>query len=95
MEDNSSLSLQRQTSIHDHMESLSDDKAYDLDPSSKLRFVCTSDTHNQTDRYNFQIPDGDVLLHAGDFSQVQKFRCFYREVLFKNFAQSLLDEYFC
>ena len=52
------------------MASLSDDAAYDLDPSSKLRFVCTSDTHNQTDGYNFQIPDGDVLLHAGDFSQV-------------------------
>ena len=31
-----------------------------------LRIVCTSDTHNQIDR--LPIPDGDVFLHAGDFS---------------------------
>lgn len=48
--------------------SLSDDSTYD--PARKVRFVCTSDTHNQTDRYNFQVPDGDVLIHGGDFTQV-------------------------
>lgn len=33
------------------------------------RFVCISDTHNQIDRIPKPgIPDGDVLLHAGDFS---------------------------
>ena len=32
------------------------------------RFVCLSDTHNMTDSLN--VPDGDVLLHAGDFSNV-------------------------
>ena len=36
-----------------------------------MRFVCTSDTHNQTDKCNFHIPDGDVLIHAGDFTQVR------------------------
>ncbi len=36
-------------------------------PKNHLRFVCISDTHNRTD--NLQLPDGDVLLHAGDFSQ--------------------------
>lgn len=28
------------------------------------RFVCISDTHNRTPA----VPDGDVLLHAGDIS---------------------------
>lgn len=36
----------------------------------KVRFVCTSDTHNQTHRFKYHLPDGDVLVHAGDFSQV-------------------------
>ena len=30
------------------------------------RLVCLSDTHNRHDR--LAVPDGDVLLHAGDFS---------------------------
>ena len=29
------------------------------------RFVCISDTHNRTPA----VPDGDVLLHAGDISE--------------------------
>ena len=29
-----------------------------------MRFVCISDTHGSED---FKIPDGDVLIHAGDF----------------------------
>lgn len=33
-----------------------------------VRFVFISDTHNQTDQLN--MPDGDVLIHAGDFSKV-------------------------
>lgn len=28
------------------------------------RFVCISDTHSRT----FEVPTGDVLLHAGDLS---------------------------
>lgn len=31
---------------------------------SWTRFVCISDTHSRT----FPVPDGDVLLHAGDLS---------------------------
>ncbi|KIM84996.1 hypothetical protein PILCRDRAFT_66965 [Piloderma croceum F 1598] len=34
-------------------------------PSSEwTRFVCISDTHTQT----FDVPDGDVLIHAGDLT---------------------------
>ncbi len=33
-----------------------------------VRFVCISDTHNQTD--HLTLPPGDVLIHAGDFSMV-------------------------
>ncbi|ELT98044.1 hypothetical protein CAPTEDRAFT_3300 [Capitella teleta] len=38
---------------------------------NKVRFVCMSDTHSQTAKLptNF-IPDGDVFLHAGDFTKV-------------------------
>lgn len=32
-----------------------------------IRFVCISDTHT---RDQFNVPDGDVLLHAGDFTNV-------------------------
>lgn len=32
----------------------------------KTRFVCVSDNH---DGYEFELPDGDILLHAGDFTQ--------------------------
>ena len=30
--------------------------------------VCISDTHDCTD--NLKLPDGDILVHAGDFSDV-------------------------
>lgn len=33
-----------------------------------LKVVCISDTHNQLGAMN--IPDGDVLVHAGDFSMM-------------------------
>lgn len=36
----------------------------------KLRFVCISDTHNVKGITPDIVPDGDVLLHAGDFSNV-------------------------
>ncbi|XP_065069447.1 LOW QUALITY PROTEIN: metallophosphoesterase MPPED2-like [Rhopilema esculentum] len=36
--------------------------------ANHLRFVCISDTHNKTDE--MQLPEGDILLHAGDFTQV-------------------------
>lgn len=34
--------------------------------SSITRFVCISDTH---DNYDFTLPEGDILLHSGDFTQ--------------------------
>ena len=36
------------------------------------RFVCISDTHSRTDDLEQIVPDGDVLLHSGDFSLVGK-----------------------
>jgi hypothetical protein len=46
---------------------------------NKIRFVCISDTHSKLDQMQHEIPNGDVLLHAGDFTNmgrvddVQKF----------------------
>lgn len=39
-------------------------------PPNTLRLVCISDTHNLTDK--LVLPAGDVLVHAGDFSNVGK-----------------------
>ena len=36
---------------------------------NKVRFVCVSDTHNRMP-LQVDIPDGDILIHAGDFSMV-------------------------
>jgi len=33
-----------------------------------VRFVCISDTHCKTD--NLHLPEGDVLIHAGDFTKL-------------------------
>jgi len=39
-------------------------------PEHAVRFVCVSDTHSRTDLDSFPlIPDGDVLIHCGDFTQ--------------------------
>lgn len=32
----------------------------------RVRFVCISDTHNR--HKSLHVPDGDVLIHAGDIS---------------------------
>lgn len=34
----------------------------------KVRFVCISDTHEKLEEILPIIPDGDVLIHAGDFT---------------------------
>ncbi|XP_045585340.1 metallophosphoesterase MPPED2 [Procambarus clarkii] len=34
-----------------------------------LRFVCMSDTHCLTSHLQFEIPEGDVFVHAGDFTR--------------------------
>lgn len=44
-------------------------KAAPLDSPKKdghVRFVCISDTHNKHEKVD--LPDGDILLHAGDFT---------------------------
>lgn len=37
--------------------------------NNKLRFVCMSDTHSLTHNIKFDIPEGDVFVHAGDFTK--------------------------
>jgi predicted phosphodiesterase len=40
----------------------------------KTRFVCISDTHNATPGGSFQLPKGDVLIHAGDMTNQGSFK---------------------
>lgn len=40
-------------------------------PTDHTRFVCISDTHSLKN-FDHPIPDGDVLIHAGDFTMVGK-----------------------
>lgn len=39
----------------------------DLKPNERIRFVCISDTHSNQ-RLIGKLPEGDVLLHAGDIT---------------------------
>ena len=46
-----------------------------LDPSTpisddKLRVVCISDTHTKIELQPDMVPPGDILLHAGDFTNI-------------------------
>lgn len=41
-------------------------------PSNKVRVVCMSDTHSLTHHIKFDIPEGDVFIHAGDFTRCGK-----------------------
>ncbi|KAF2172442.1 hypothetical protein M409DRAFT_50141 [Zasmidium cellare ATCC 36951] len=34
----------------------------------KVRIICVSDTHNHSPREGYKLPKGDVLIHAGDFT---------------------------
>uniref|UniRef100_A0A1I7ZZ60 Metallophos domain-containing protein n=1 Tax=Steinernema glaseri TaxID=37863 RepID=A0A1I7ZZ60_9BILA len=34
----------------------------------KVRFVCIADTHEKLESILGRIPDGDVLVHCGDFT---------------------------
>lgn len=36
---------------------------------NKVRVVCMSDTHSLTPHLKFDIPDGDIFIHAGDFTK--------------------------
>ena len=40
-------------------------------PPDHTRFVCMSDTHS-VKKFEHPIPDGDVLIHAGDFTMIGK-----------------------
>ena len=41
-----------------------------LYPQFQIRMVCISDTHSAVENLEipFKIPDGDILIHAGDFT---------------------------
>lgn len=41
-------------------------------PEDYTRFVCVSDTHNEHNR--IELPEGDVLLHCGDFTLAGRIR---------------------
>lgn len=41
-------------------------------PKNKVRVVCMSDTHSLTHKISFDVPDGDLFIHAGDFTSVGK-----------------------
>ena len=38
-------------------------------PEGHIRFVCISDTHANDGCFE-NVPSGDVLIHAGDFTMV-------------------------
>lgn len=35
----------------------------------QVRVVCMSDTHSKTHLMNFDVPSGDIFIHAGDFTE--------------------------
>ncbi|GFS02309.1 metallophosphoesterase domain-containing protein 1 [Elysia marginata] len=39
-------------------------------PEDKIRFVFLSDTHSQVEKLTGFVPPGDVVVHAGDFTQI-------------------------
>lgn len=46
-----------------------------------MRIVCLSDTHLIHEKRSFEVPEGDVLIHAGDFTMrgtEPEIRCFHR-----------------
>lgn len=46
-------------------------KSENKDPN-KIRIVTMSDTHSLTKHLKFDVPDGDIFIHAGDFSACGK-----------------------
>lgn len=41
-------------------------------PANKVRVVCMSDTHSLVANIKFDVPDGDIFIHAGDFTKCGK-----------------------
>lgn len=56
----------------------------------KIRLVCISDTHSQTDRMTHPVPAGDILIHAGDFTNTGTETCINK---FSEFLGSLNDKF--
>ena len=54
--------------VRQAVKSVSATKATDPVPPGHVRLVCISDTHGLTD--GMVLPHGDILVHAGDFSNV-------------------------
>ena len=54
--------------------------------NGRIRIVCISDTHNK----RLRIPDGDVLIHAGDLTEHGSFKEMQREI---NWLSSLPHRY--
>ena len=46
-----------------------EDLVTDPRPDDVVRVVCVSDTHLKTSEMSHPVPDGDILIHAGDFSR--------------------------
>jgi hypothetical protein len=61
--------------------------------NKKLRFVCISDTHNKHEETI--LPEGDVLIHAGDFSnrgqedEIVAFNEFLKSEKLQNFKHKI------
>lgn len=55
-----------------HFKQVVEEKVYENIPQvpGSVRFVCISDTHGKMDQAFQNIPYGDVLIHAGDFSEI-------------------------
>eukprot|EP00092_Neocalanus_flemingeri_P105714 GFUD01135527.1.p1 GENE.GFUD01135527.1~~GFUD01135527.1.p1 ORF type:complete len:303 (+),score=76.45 GFUD01135527.1:73-981(+) len=39
------------------------------DDDEKVKIVCMSDTHSTLSEIQFDVPDGDIFIHAGDFTR--------------------------
>ena len=51
------------------------EKIKPIDPTTPVRddhvrFVCLSDMHSAIETLQDFVPEGDVILHAGDFTQI-------------------------
>lgn len=55
-----------------------------------LKIVCISDTRGKHNRVEIDVPDGDILLHAGDFSSMGTV---YQTKLFIDWFDSLPHRY--
>ena len=58
--------------------------------ANSIRFVCISDTHSYESKLEGKMPDGDVLIHAGDFTGAGDVD---EVVAFNEFLGSLKDKY--